>query len=201
MTKLALNALAFAALLRADFDPSRWQFRRSIQLEGTDSIASVKVDAAVYRGSAVRLADLRVIRAGVERPYLLETLRGSFEEKELQPNVINKAAVPATGVEVTLDLGGKASHNRLRVTTPDRNFKQRVRIETSDDGKRWAIAREDGYIFDFSQGDRRVAVLTVDYPVSTRRFVRATIYAWSDPSSLESALLTYYVPTRAKQAW
>lgn len=192
MTKLVLSALAFGAVLNGAFEPARWQFRRSIELERAGSIATFTVDSAVYRNSAA-LADLRIICAGVERPYVLEVLRGSFQEKELQPTVLNKVAVPATGVEVTVDLPVKVMHNRLRVRTPDRNFKQRVRIETSDDGRRWAISRDDGYIFDFSQGDRRVSVLTVDYPVSTSRYVRATIYGWTDPNSLESALLTYSV--------
>src|SRR5258708_3087323 len=105
MTKLVPSALLFATILRADFDPARWQFRRTIQLDCAAPIATVKIDGCVYRGSAARLADIRVVRSAAERPYVLEALRGSFEEKELQPSVLNKAAVPGVGVEVTLDLG------------------------------------------------------------------------------------------------
>ena len=64
MRKLALSALGFAYLLQADFDPSRWQFRRSIQLKDTASIGSIKLDTMIYRGSASRLADLRVLNLG-----------------------------------------------------------------------------------------------------------------------------------------
>ncbi len=177
---------------RADFVPANWQFRRLIQMDRTASIVTVPIDAVVYKGSA-HLADVRVLRDQIETPYVLETLRGTANETELQPRMINKSVVSKTGLELTLDLGAASAHNRLRLTTPERNFKQRVRIETSDDAKRWAVARQDGYIFDFSQGDRRVSVLSVDYPVSTRRYMRATIFGWTDPKFVAGALLTHWV--------
>ena len=204
--KFALVASALAWLLSnawADFSSANWQFRHPIRIESTAAIATVKIDPIVYRGSAARLADLRVLRDSVERPYVLETLRGTANETELQPRIVNKAVVPNAGLELTLDLGAPAAHNRLRVTTPERNsserdsiyhnFKQRVRIETSNDDRHWAVAREDGYIFDFSQDDRRVSVLSIDYPVSTRRYVRATIFGWKDPKFVEGALLTHWM--------
>ena len=70
-------------------------------------------------------------------------------------------------MQLTLDLGHPSRHSRLRISTAETNFRQRVRIETGDNNRSWAIARNDGYIFDFSQGDRHVALLSVDYPTST----------------------------------
>ena len=200
MTKRRVRAGVPATLLAllcslawADFTAANWQFRRPIRIEGTASIATIQIDPIVYKGSAARLADLRVLRDDVERPYVLETLRGTASETELQPRIVDKSVVSNAALRLTLDLGAPAANNRLRLTTSQHNFKQRVRIETSNDNRRWAVAREDGYIFDFSQDDRRVSVLSIDYPVSTRRYVRATIFGWKDPKFVESALLTRWL--------
>lgn len=195
MTKLLLSAFTIAAIARADFDPAHWQFRRAISLDKAAPVASFIVDYTIYQGSRARLSDLRVLRDGIETPYLVRTLSGSREERELRPALLNKAVVPGTGLEATLDLSAHPTHNRLRISTRQKNFKQRVRIETSDDGRTWAIARDDGYVFDFSQGDRQLSALTVDYPVSTRRFVKLTIVGWTDAEYLDSAWLTYYTST------
>jgi uncharacterized protein DUF3999 len=194
MTRILLSLLAGGAMLRADFNPAHWQARRPITLDRPAAVASFVVDFAMYQGSRARLNDILVLRDASETPYLIRTLSGSREERELKPALLNKG-VAGNGLEATLDLGGHPTHNRLRVATHQKNFKQRVRIETSDDAKTWAVARDDGYIFDFSQGDRDVSVLTVDYPSSTRRFVKLTIFGWTNPDFLDSAWLTYYTST------
>ncbi|HEV2688157.1 MAG TPA: hypothetical protein VGV35_06375, partial [Bryobacteraceae bacterium] len=147
MTRLLLSLLlAATAIARADFDPAHWQFRRVISLDKPAPVASFPVDFTIYKGSRARLSDLRIVRDGGETPYLVRTLSGSREERELRPALLNEAVVPATGLEATLDLGAHPTHNRLRISTHQKNFKQRVRIDTSDDGRTWAIARDDGYI-------------------------------------------------------
>ena len=190
LSNVILACVALSA--RADFDPSHWQFRRAIPANKPAAVASVAIDLPIYQGSRARLNDLRILRDTSETPYVVRTLSGSREEREWKPVLLNKSAVPVTGVQATLDLNSHPAHNRLRIATRQKNFKQRVRIETSDDSRTWAIARDDGYIFDFSQGDRKVSVLSVDYPISTRRFVRLTIFGWSDPDYLDSAWLTDY---------
>ena len=196
--RLSVCALLLAAgLARADFDPQHWRLRRPIGVDTNAPISVVRVDAGIFRGSHDRLDDLRIFRDGSEIPYALETLYGSREQREFQPSISNKSVVVGEGVQATLDLGAHARHNRLRVTTSQVNFKQRVRIETSDDAQHWATTRDDGFIFDFSEGNRRISVLTVEYPVSTRRFVRATILGWTNPDWLAAAALTYYSSTNA----
>jgi hypothetical protein len=100
--------------------------------------------------------------------------------------------VPGNGLQLTLDLGHPSRHSRLRISTPETNFRQRVRIETGDNNRSWAIARNDGYIFDFSQGDRHVALLSVDYPTSTKRYVRATIFGWTKTSAIRQVWAAYH---------
>jgi hypothetical protein len=189
--------LGAACLARADFDPQHWQTRMPIALKQAGGVSAVVVDAAVYRASRAALRDLRVVHAGVEAPYRLRILSPRLEQTELQPAMLNKAAIPNAGIEAVLDLNGHPAHNRLRIATARHNFKENVGIETSDDGHSWAVAREDGLIFDVSRPDRKVSELSVDYPVSTRRYVRLTILGWHDPAYLASAWLTYFEETGA----
>jgi hypothetical protein len=189
--------LVAACLLRADFDPQHWQTRMPIACKQSTPVSAIVVDPAVCRASRANLRDLRIVRAGREVPYRLEILSGRREQIELHPALLNKAAVPHAGLQAVLDLNGHPAHNRLRIATPRHNFKETVRIETSDDGQTWAVARDDGLIFDIARPGRDASELTVDYPVSTRRYVRLTIPGWRDPAYLTSAWLTYFKETSA----
>lgn len=190
--KLVLSLLAISCSLRADFDVQRWQFRRPIEMKEAAAVAVISVDDSMYRDSRARLRDLRIIRAGSETPYQLRTMSGSQEEVELRPTLLNKAVVPSVGLQAVLDLNGNRQHNRLRLATGQRNFKETIRVETSDDGRNWALVLNDGLIFDISREDRNVSDLTVEYPVSTRRYLRLTIPGWDNPTYLQSAWLTYH---------
>jgi hypothetical protein len=86
-----------------------------------------------------------------------------------------------------LDTGGGVSHNRVTIDTDETNFRQKVRIETSDDRRHWGIVRPDGTIFDVSTTDQHASNLSVSYSESTRRYLRLTIEGWTDPKALRSA--------------
>ncbi len=188
---------AAAFLARGDFNPQDWQTRIPITVKQPGTVAAVVAGTAVYKASQAGLKDVRIVRAGAEIPYRLQVLTARQEQSELQPVMLNKAAVPNDGVQAVLDLNGHPAHNRLRIATTLHNFKETVRIETSDDGGAWAVARNDGLIFDISRADRHAAELSVDYPVSTRRYVRVTIPGWHNPTYLASAWLTYFAETGA----
>jgi hypothetical protein len=195
--KLVLSLFAAACLLRADFDPQHWRTRMPIAVKQPAPVSAIVIDPNVCRASRASLRDLRIVRAGVEVPYRFKILSALREQIELRPAILNKAAIPNTGVQAVLDLNGHPAHNRLRIATTRRNFKELVRIETSDDDRVWAVARDDGLIFDITTSGRDVSDLSVDYPVSTRRYVRITIPDWRDPAYLASAWLTYFKETGA----
>jgi hypothetical protein len=197
MTKLILSLLAVSWLLRADFDGQHWQFRRSIQVREKAAISAFTVDASVYRDSRAQLNDLRIICSGLETPYQIQTLSGKQQEMELLPAMLDKAVIAHAGLQAVLDLKGHQQHNRLRIVTGQSNFRETVRVETSDDGRNWALVRDDGTIFDISREDRHISELTVEYPVSTRRYLRLTIPGWNDPAYLQSARLIYWSQTPA----
>jgi len=201
--KLVLaGILTGGALLAIAFDPAPWKYRAAVRVLEPGRLCVLPVERTLYARMRRDLADLRIVRDGQEIPYVIETLTGALEEHECSPEIMNQSVVPDTGVQVTLDLAkckGDPKHSRLRLATAERNFRQKVRIETSDDNRFWNVAREDGYIFDFTQGDRKLSVLTVDYPVSTRRYVRATVLGWTNPGAITSAWSLYRLERPAEQ--
>ena len=186
MIRLALS-LAFTAALYGQFDAAKWQYRNPVQLRERDLISAIPIDRTIYSRTREDLGDIRLVSNGQEFPYVVRTMRGSLEQTELHPAILNQSVRPGAGVQFTADLGRQVRHSRLGIATNEKNFRQRVRIETSDDNRTWLVSRDDGYIFDFSQGDRSISVLTVDYPVTNRRFVRATIFGWSNVQAVSSA--------------
>jgi hypothetical protein len=192
MRNAVLSLLCFSAALWAGFNPARWEFRRPLAAVQPDEACSLTLDRTVYERARTDLADLRVARDGQEIPYVVETLAGSVEQTEMRPAILDRTVAPGAGLELTLDLGRAARHNRLRIATGQKNFRIRVRIETSADGQRWSLARAGGYVFDFTQGGRSISVLTVEYPLSTRRYVRATFFGWMRTDAVTDAWLIDY---------
>src|SRR4029079_19091858 len=103
--------------------------------------ASVNVVCDVTAGSRADLADLRVSRDGEEVPFVLETVAEVTGRAERVAEIFNQSVIPAVGLRLTLRLPGDIKHNTVRIETGERNFRQSVRVETSEDGKRWAIVR------------------------------------------------------------
>jgi hypothetical protein len=191
MNKLIPSLLFGALLLRADFEPSSWKFRRPLSTGQEAPVAVVNIDRAIYVNSQPGLADLRVVSGQGEVPYVLERISGSRQHTEVSSSEPLNQGVTASGdLELTVDVGTGQRHNSIRLATTRVNFRQRVGVATSDDGRAWTRVRDDGYIFDFSQDEQHVSILEVGYPVSSRRYVRLTVYGWNDPKAVERAWIT-----------
>jgi hypothetical protein len=193
----AWGFVLLASLLQgAGFESAHWKFISPARVPESGRLCVIPFDRGLYTRMRQDRGDLRILKDGVEIPYVIETLAGSVEERECHPEAINKAVVPDTGVQVTLDLAkckDGLKHSRFRISTSETNFRQRVRIETSDDNRFWVVAREDGYVFDFTQGTKKLSALTVDYPMSTGRYVRGTIFGWTTTAAIEDAWSAYRV--------
>jgi hypothetical protein len=199
---LCLGLLWTSLLAGAGFENSRWKFHIPVRVPESGRLCVIPFDRQLYSRMRPDLGDLRVVRDGEEIPYVIETMAGSVQQHECAPGILNKSVIPSTGVQITLDLDkckDLKQHSRIAFATAETNFRQRVLIETSDDSRFWLISREDGYIFDFSQGDRKLSVLTVDYPVSTRRYVRATVFGWTDTGAVTAARSYYRVEHPAER--
>jgi hypothetical protein len=184
------SILGCAPLLQADFRPSEWKFRRPLAIDTGAQVVELNLDRGVYINSQPGLADLRIVSGQDEVPYVLERMAGSHRREEVSNRVSDQGVTSAGDLELTVDLGSSQRHNGIRLSTPRTNFRQRVGIATSDDGRRWTRVRDDGYIFDFSQDYRRISALYVGYPVSSRRYVRVTIHGWNDPKAVTECWVT-----------
>ena len=197
MTKLLLSGLACCSLLSADFSSPAWRYRRPLTVNSPAPVSQFTVDATLYRDSAASLDDLRILRNQTETPYVVTALTGSRQTIEPAATIVNKGYVPDSGVQATLDLRWHAEHNRLRIGTSLHNFKENVRVETSDDGRSWAVVQSSGVIFEVSRDDHNASETTVSYPTSTRRYVRLTIPGWTEPANLQTVWLSDYKETGA----
>src|SRR5258706_9332752 len=148
----ALGLLCVSLLPGAGFDSTHWKFQAPLRVLETGRLCAIPFDRTLYARMRQDLGDLRIVKDGEEIPYLIETLSGSVRERECRPAMLNKSVIPETGVQITLDIASckdNLQHSRLRLATAETNFRQKVRIETSDDNSFWLIARDDAYIFDF----------------------------------------------------
>ena len=196
MTRNPLRSLASLVLLclplPADFNSRDWQYRKKIIIEADAKVAELLLDREVFLGSQSSLADLRIVRAGSEKPYVVETLASlPAIQSWIAVEVTDKAFRPGLGVEVVVRKGGARGHNRVQIQTRRKNFRANVRIEASGTGAEWVLLRESAPIFDFTDGERSYSSLLLSYPQSTRRYMRFTVKGWTDPEDVSGAKLAY----------
>src|ERR1700678_243714 len=122
MTRAPKFLLVFALLASAaPLDLSAWKFRKRVPLTPSGEMAVVKVDRETFTGAAFDLADLRVVRDGIEVPYYLETLatEGASVSGPVQP--IDLSIVDGPALQFTVNVG-RTEHNQIRIHTTEQNF-------------------------------------------------------------------------------
>jgi hypothetical protein len=190
MNRAAKFLLIFAVFASAEsVDLSAWKYRKQIQVTPGDGLAVVKLDREVYVGSSNWVADLIVIRNGQAVPFVLNTPETQQEPDPLVEKLLDESVVPGTGLQFMIHMRRPTKHNSIQLRTDEKNFRHRVRIETSQDGVRWAVARNDGAIFNFSQDGRDFSSTVVEYPISTRPFLRVTIFGWTKTGAVTAAIV------------
>src|SRR5581483_7112727 len=188
--RLPLLLAAGALMLLADFEPSRWLFRRPLPIDGTAPFATFNIDRTIYVASRPDLADLRVVSGADEVPYVLEKMSGAQRDEQVAAQILDQGVTPSGDLELTADAGAERVHNGITLATSKTNFRQRVAIAASDDRRRWTRIRDDGYIFDFSQDGRQISAMHVSYPRSSRRYLRVTIFGWKDPKAITGCFVS-----------
>ncbi len=144
--------IAVAAVASAAITTSEWHFRKHIGL--TPGIALVPLDRDIYTNTRADLADLRVLRDREEVPYILESLGASSRNFEQGAQILDQSVTPGLGLQLTLHMAEPLRHNRVRLETVEHNFRQTVRIETSQDAKQWFTVRAAGAFIPSSRGRR-----------------------------------------------
>jgi hypothetical protein len=180
-------SFALAATLRADFLPSAWQHRKRLPVTAGEPVTAVHIDRQIYVHAQPRLQDLRVIHGTEEVPYMLTRQSGAREDKQVAVEILDKSAT-SEQVQFVLSLPRVTRHNRITLETPETNFKRKVRLEASADGKSgWAAVRKEAYIFDFTYESQHSSILSIEYPVSTKPYLRVSVEGWTDPKVLSGA--------------
>jgi hypothetical protein len=199
-----LAAVAAAGAARAEFDPEAWNFVREIEApkKPKGDHACFAVDEHIWASTPdPTLRDLRIVRDETEEVgYALWTPEETPPRVEQrQATVFNLAKRGREATELTLDLGeSPPTTNRVRLRTPDVNFRCAVTIEGSEDGRKWKTLREDGAILDFT-GDERARLTTVAFPDARMRYLRVTVWtpAGGEPIDLQGATLFQEFPAEA----
>ncbi len=177
---LAAGILIICGRAAADFDLKKWPLWREVRIEpkpAGPAYIRIDLDGPVFAEARQDLEDLRVVdQAGVEIPSQL-VIQDEREHLNIIPaEMLDRTLAPDGRFSFVVDMGeDPVRHNRVILSTSAVNFSRRVRIETGPDNKTWAVAREDGYIFSF-RPDSTVRNLAVDYPISTKRFMRVTVF-------------------------
>lgn len=175
----------------APLDLSAWKYRKKIRLTPGDGLAVVKLDREVYMGAAPGLSDIRVIRDGAEVPSEVGTLQQRGDDDIRRPEkILDLSVVGGSNLQFTVHVpfGQK---DRIRLYVREQNFRQRVSVEGSTDNVHWAMLRSDGAIFDFTKDGRQFSSLEVAFPVSTKPFLRVTIFGWNKVASVAEAYVDH----------
>ncbi len=174
--------LIFAMLASAaPLDLSQWKYRKRIPLTPGDGLAVVTLDREVYAAIGSQYYKIRVFRDREEVPFVFGFLgAGPITDRVVTTEeILDQSIVPDVGLQFTVHRQYRGMHNKIGILTQLKNFRNRVRIETSQDGTHWSIARNDGAIFNFSQDGREFSSTSVGYPVSSLPFLRVTIFGWT----------------------
>lgn len=120
-----------------------------------EELLSVTLDADIYDATGDDLRDLRLIdKSGDPTPSVLRPVKTSRSQTVRRTWTAERpAARPLEngGLEIIVELKpNDPAANGLTLVTPLDDFEQRVRVETSTDGRAWEPAAES-VIFDYSR--------------------------------------------------
>ena len=147
MRGLALVLLSATAAAQTTGDaPGPPAFERTVEAPGPGLFA-VRLDRHVYEAARADLGDLRVFDPGGQPvPYVLD--RGLVPPgPERRPRLRNRGTLDGGVATAVLDFGERVHKHHLTVRTSGDNFRRRVSVEGSDDGRSWATLTDDAWVF------------------------------------------------------
>lgn len=134
------------------------------------------LDGEVYARTRLDLGDVRIL-GGQEQeiPFALHEDKETTDDEEFHPRIYNQAQLPDQYSTLSLDLGKTLLTNKMLLETSSRNFRRRVEIEGSMEGRQWLMIKHNAYIFDFT-GDQKIQLTEIRYPESSYRHLRVKIW-------------------------
>jgi hypothetical protein len=161
--------------------PDQFPWRAGFTAQESGGYATVRLGRPFYEKTAAGFADLRLFGpANVETPWLLRDLYPARPDPSIPTQTLDQVHTPKGQFQLILDFGvAPPVHNRLLFDVPGDDFRHSVLIESSLDRREWDQVRTAA-ILRFMQDGKRLESLNVDYPDSTRRYLRITIGDWKD---------------------
>jgi Protein of unknown function (DUF3999) len=174
-----LTLAALAALLglaAAAGDPrSSPAFEREIVATGGGLLA-LTLDRHVYEGARPDLGDLRLAdEEGREVPFALDRGGPPGTTVEREPRMRNAGRTKEGAATAVLDFAERVSKSRLGLSLSGANFRRRVAVEGSDDGRTWTTLVDDGWLFAIPAPEP-ARYETVPLPENDFPLLRVTVY-------------------------
>lgn len=167
-------------------DAAPFREQRAVGPLAGPGLWQVEVDADLYRHSLAgmgTLGDVRLVGPdGAEVAWALQEAPGGEPEEVLDAALVDPSVFPDGSVRAALDLGRPGlRHSEVRLDLSGEDFLRPVRVETSNDGRRWGKVAEGGRVYAV-QGIPEARHTTVRYPLSDARWVRVTLLPGPGPS-------------------
>ena len=158
-----------------------WPWFHEVTLPPLDKSAAPWIDLVltpeVFGQARADLGDLRLYDGrGREVPYALRVRRTRHQRQRLPARQFNRQTDPDGSVEVTLELDeGRREHDEIDVVTGGRDFRRRVQIQGSDDGKDWGSLLDDAQVVRFPFNKMSVERHRLRYAASRFRYLRVRV--------------------------
>jgi hypothetical protein len=163
----------------AAFDPTGWAWQRSIELDRASGFLRLPIPPEVFDEAQASLDDLRVVDDdNALVPHVLHWGRVREVQKvEWRPaRLLNQAYAPGRYGRVVADFGASMEKNQVKVSISGTNYRRRVLVEGSDDGKSWEVVVQGLWLIDVSLQDQNFRVDTLKFSPNTFRHLRFTVY-------------------------
>ncbi len=163
----------------AALDVRPFRDERAIAGVTAPGLWAFEVDAALFRESLAApgtLADVRIAGPrGDEVTWALRDVAAGEPEATFPVVVLDPAVFPDGSVRAVLDLGRAGErHGEIRLMLDGDDFLRIVRIETSDDGRRYGVVAEGARVWAV-RGVPEARRTWVRHPQSDARWTRVTL--------------------------
>jgi len=161
--------------------PREFPWRAQVEVKDSSGYGSVRINRSFYDHTAANFADLRLFGpSAMEISSLLRDIHPALPATSIETHMLDLVRTPKGHLQFVLDFGvAPPFHNRVVFATPEPDFRNTVLIESSLDRAAWDAVRTAA-IMRFQQDGERLESLSIDYPDSSRRYLRITVEAWKD---------------------
>ena len=135
---------------------------------------------------AHHLSDLRITaNNGEEIPYTIRSLHRLYPAKFTAAQLLNPVKLANGGSSAILDLGKQEiRHSKIILQIQGNDYLRQTTVESSQDGKTFALLASGAYLFDISTKGPRANRNWLAYPQTNSRYLRITLLPGADKQSL-----------------